>query len=78
MNWQLGMLKIRPLKKPTYPIHPDYYSLVIKFNVLDLFKVSIFLRPVLLEEAKGIHKWRIMHTLRLYHVFFCIVQVTLT
>ena len=27
-----------PLKVPTYPKHPDYYSLVIKFKVLGLSK----------------------------------------
>ena len=42
-----------PLKIPTYPTHPDYYSLVIKLNVLGLSKFR-FLRQVLLEEAKGI------------------------
>ena len=31
-----------PLKKQTYPTHPDYYSLVIKFKSLGPFKVSIF------------------------------------
>ena len=55
------------LKISTYPTHSDYYSLVIKFNVLGISKFR-FLRPVLLEEAKGIHKSQIMHKLRLYHV----------
>ena len=63
-----------PLKIPTYPYHPDYCSLVIKYNILGLSKFR-FLCPVLLEEAKGIHKWQIMHKLLLYHV--CIMQVTL-
>ena len=41
-----------PLKITTYPIHPDNYRLVP-------FKVSNFLRPVLLEEAKGIQNDRL-------------------
>ena len=44
-----------PLKILTFPTYPDYYSLVIKFNILGLSKFR-FLRPVLLEEAKDIHK----------------------
>ena len=43
------------LKMLGYPIHPDYHSLVIKFNIFGL-QSFIFLRPVLLEEVKGIHK----------------------
>ena len=31
-----------PLKIPTYPSHPDYYSLVIKFNVFGLSKFRFF------------------------------------
>ena len=62
-----------PLKIPTYPTHSDYYSLVINFNVLCLSKFR-FLRPVLLEEAKGIQKWKIMHKLRLYHVYFVLCK----
>ena len=38
------------------------------------FKVSIILRPVLLEEAKGMHKWQIMHKLCLYHVSFVLCK----
>ena len=38
------------------------------------FKVSIVLRPVLLEEAKGIHKCQILHKLRLYYVFFVLYK----
>ena len=34
--------KYTPLKIPTYPTHPDYYSLVIKFNVLGLSKFRFF------------------------------------
>ena len=45
-----------PLKIPTYPTHPDNYSLEIKFIIFDLSKFTIFLHPVLLEDAKGIHK----------------------
>ena len=43
------------LKIPTYPTHSDYYSLVIKLNILGLSNFP-FLRPVLLVEAKGIDK----------------------
>ena len=32
-----------PFKIPTYPTHPDYYSLVIKFNVLGLSKFRFFM-----------------------------------
>ena len=38
-----------------YPTHPDYYSLVINFNILGLSKFH-FLRSVLLEEAMDMHK----------------------
>ena len=44
-----------PLKIPTYPTYPDYYSLVIKFNILGLSNFRL-LRLVLFEETKGIHK----------------------
>ena len=62
-----------PLKNPIYPTHPDYYSLVMKFNVLGLLKFR-FLRLVLLEEDKGIRKWQIMHKLRLHHVSFVLCK----
>ena len=32
--------------------------------------LTFSLRPVLLEEAKGIHKGQIMHKIRLYDVSF--------
>ena len=43
------------LKMPTYPTHSDYYSLAIKFNILEIFKVFFF-RLALFEEATGIFK----------------------
>ena len=70
------MLNNTTLKKPTYPTHPDYYSLVIKFKVLGLSKFW-FLRPVLLEEAKGIHMTNYAY-IKLVPRVFCIVQVALT
>ena len=46
---------------------------------LGTFKVSIFLRLVLLEGTKGIPKWQVMHKLRLRASrVICSVQVTLT
>ena len=53
---------------------------VIDLNDVDLTKYILglskirFLRPVLLEEAKGIHKGPIMHKLRLYHVSFVLCK----
>ena len=48
-HWTIGNeLTVRyaqnytPDKIPTYPTHPDYYSLVIKFNVLSLSKFRFF------------------------------------
>ena len=49
------MLKSTPFKNTYTPTHPDDYSLEKKFNVLGLSKLRL-LRPVLLEEAEGIHK----------------------
>ena len=61
-----------PLKITTHPTYPDNYS--NKIQSLWPFKISIFLHQVLLEEAKGIHKWQIMHKLRLYHESFVLCK----
>ena len=63
----------------SYPTHSDYYSLVIKFNILSLSKFYFFFfGSVMFAGVKVIYKLHILIKLHRASGFFCIVQVMLT
>ena len=72
MNESSVRSKLHAFKK--YRHTPPTLIASIKIQRIGPLKVSIFLRPVLLEEAKGIHKWQAMHKLCLYHVSFALCK----